>query len=353
MQSFAPEICVDTLDSVCAAYDAACFAENNVTHLRLELCSALHQGGLTPSIGFVRSVCEFLLASRSEDNDCGGRERSGPSVELFLMIRCRAGLDFVYSAAEMRTMLSDVAAFAEMAASHPAGKAFLRGVVFGALIRENRKFPSAKSAAPVIARAIGIDVDKVSAVAQLAAKIGNLSLTFHRAIDYCGADAKPLSLCETETQEMEDDGKESSALIFFAKALHQIRAAGAQFLLTSGGISHSAADAGALAFIEAVLKMNGAAAVESAPPLKIIIGGGVNANVIGKVQAMQPLQQQQLHQPQSPLAIISGVHFSAKRVIKGEPESESYWQLDKDLAQQMLSTCAAVTGETGICKSNL
>ena len=43
------EVCVDNLQSVFNAVEGGA--------KRLELCSALSEGGLTPTIGFVKQVC--------------------------------------------------------------------------------------------------------------------------------------------------------------------------------------------------------------------------------------------------------------------------------------------------------
>ena len=46
------EVCVDNLQSVSNALAGGA--------KRLELCSALSEGGLTPTIGFVKQVCVFF-----------------------------------------------------------------------------------------------------------------------------------------------------------------------------------------------------------------------------------------------------------------------------------------------------
>ena len=88
------EVCVDT-----AAGIAAC-----QTHAdRIELCSALDLGGLTPSAGLIEIARES-------------------AVPVHVMIRPRTG-DFCYDAHDLSTRLHDIAA---------ARRAGLTGVVLGA-----------------------------------------------------------------------------------------------------------------------------------------------------------------------------------------------------------------------------
>lgn len=91
------EVCVDCLDSVEACAKAAVD--------RIELCSSLSEGGLTPSIG-------FLIAARKMFHG-----------EIMMMIRPRAG-DFLYSNQEIKSMLCDI----EHGKQHGAD-----GFVFGCL----------------------------------------------------------------------------------------------------------------------------------------------------------------------------------------------------------------------------
>ena len=120
------EVCIDDVSGL-----AAC-AEGGAD--RVELCSALDLGGLTPSPGLMSA------ASKSP-------------VPVRAMIRPRAG-DFLYTAAEMDVMLADIAAV------RAAG---LAGVVLGATTAENQ-----------------LDI---AALARLVEAAGHLGKTLHRAVD--------------------------------------------------------------------------------------------------------------------------------------------------------------------------
>jgi copper homeostasis protein len=95
------EVCVDTSAGLAAAVEGGAD--------RIELCSALALGGLTPSAGFM-----------AEASACG--------VPVMAMIRPRAG-DFVWSEAELGIMEADIAA---------ARGAGLGGVVLGASRADGR-----------------------------------------------------------------------------------------------------------------------------------------------------------------------------------------------------------------------
>lgn len=106
---------------------------------RIELCSALSEGGLTPSKGLIDFAC---------------RQRQIP---VNILIRPRGG-DFVYTDSETEIMLDDIRYAAQAGAS---------GVVIGALLPDGT-----------------IDFDRCRQMSDAAREAG-LSITFHRAFDLC------------------------------------------------------------------------------------------------------------------------------------------------------------------------
>ena len=128
---------MDKLLEICAGDIASVVAAAQGGAARVELCSALAVGGLTPSEGFIRSAVAV------------------PGVRKHVLIRPREG-DFVYTPDEVEIMLADV----EMAARCGAD-----GVVVGALLPDGT-----------------IDTSTCMRLANAARNHG-LSLTFHRAFD--------------------------------------------------------------------------------------------------------------------------------------------------------------------------
>jgi len=123
------EVCIDNIESLSSAISGGAN--------RIELCSSLALGGLTPSAGFIKQAI------------------SASSVPVYIMIRPRQG-DFLYSSDEVECMLEDI---------HVAKKAGAQGIVFGVLKANGE-----------------IDQDSSQAIMTAAKGMGT---TFHRAIDMC------------------------------------------------------------------------------------------------------------------------------------------------------------------------
>lgn len=123
------EVCAGSPQSVNAAYEGG--AE------RIELCSALGEGGVTPSAGVVSYAKKF------------------EGLKVHCLIRPRGG-DFLYTAADAAVMIEDVRLMRSLGAD---------GVVIGALLPDGR-----------------IDADLCR---RLVAEAGEMNVTFHRAFDMC------------------------------------------------------------------------------------------------------------------------------------------------------------------------
>lgn len=95
------EVCVDSLESALIAYHGGAD--------RIELCSSLNEGGLTPTLGLFRSIKKYIPC---ESN-----------FRIFVMIRPRVG-DFLYNQNEIETMKEDIKIFVENGVD---------GLVFGCL----------------------------------------------------------------------------------------------------------------------------------------------------------------------------------------------------------------------------
>ena len=121
------ELCAETIEACLAARDGGAH--------RIELCSGLSEGGITPSHGLIADAVE----------------RSGLPVHV--LVRPRGG-SFVYSTYEIDVMRGDILHAKELGAA---------GVVLGVLQADGR-----------------VDVSTTAALVQLARP---LEVTFHRAFD--------------------------------------------------------------------------------------------------------------------------------------------------------------------------
>lgn len=131
---------------------------------RIELCAAPQEGGLTPSLGVLKSVREAV------------------TIPVHPIIRPRGG-DFCYTTGEFAAMLDDVAAAKDLG---------FPGLVIGILDADGR-----------VDRA---RMKKIMAVA------GTLAVTFHRAFDMCANPRQAsVELAELGVQRILTSGQQASA----------------------------------------------------------------------------------------------------------------------------------------------
>lgn len=132
---------------------------------RLELCSGLELGGITPSTGLMQQV------------------RNAVSIPIFALIRPRSG-DFLYSQAEFETIIVDVL---------EAKRQNINGVVIGFLTENG-----------------AIDIEKTKSICKLAYP---MEVTFHRAFDLCKDPMAALEqIFEAGCNRLLTSGQASSAL---------------------------------------------------------------------------------------------------------------------------------------------
>ena len=152
------EVCANSLESALVAERAGAD--------RIELCSELAAGGLTPSYGLLKAVKEQV------------------SIPVHVLIRPRSG-DFTYSDAEFDIMLTDIALCKELG---------FEGVVSGVL---NKSFT--------------LDVERTR---KLKSSAGDLTFTFHRAFDWVKDPFRTLKqLDDLQISYILSSGHQKSALL--------------------------------------------------------------------------------------------------------------------------------------------
>ncbi|MGL6315815.1 copper homeostasis protein CutC [Vibrio sp. WXL103] len=153
------EVCIDHIESLRYAILGGAS--------RIELCSSLALGGLTPSFGLMRQAVRLS------------------NVPIYVMIRPRQG-DFLYTEEDIALMMMDIEA---------AASAGARGIVTGVLFADG-----------------SINLPAMKALVSKAHHLG-LKVTFHRAIDQC-RDAKLAleQLVELGCERVLTSGQASNAL---------------------------------------------------------------------------------------------------------------------------------------------
>jgi copper homeostasis protein len=174
------EVCVDGADGVLAAQAAGAD--------RVELCSALSEGGLTPSAGTIATALEVA------------------TVDVNVLIRPRGG-DFVYDRHEIRAMRRDIEAVAAAGA---------HGVVIGALTEDG-------------------DVD-AAVCGQLMSGAAGLPVTFHRAFDMARRPREALAaVIDLGVDRLLTSGQEATAPDGAPLIAELVSAAGDRLVVMPGG----------------------------------------------------------------------------------------------------------------------
>lgn len=179
------EICASTIQSAVNAQTAGAH--------RIELCSELAVGGITPSYGMVQEVLSRL------------------SLPVFVLIRPRSG-HFVYTESEFEIMKADILQYKKMGCA---------GIVSGVLNADGT-----------------IDVDRTQVLVELSKP---LPFTFHRAFDVTPNPSQALeTLIEKGVSRVLTSGQAMSAMEGF-ELLKQLQkqASGRIQLLPGGGINQN------------------------------------------------------------------------------------------------------------------
>ena len=174
------EICADSVESAIAA-------EHGGAN-RIELCSNLLEGGVSPSAGLISTV------------------RSRLAIDVYIMIRPRGG-DFCYSTAEYAAMQQDVLTAKQLGAN---------GIVLGILNEDG-----------------DVDVARTCRLIEIARP---LKTTFHRAFDMSREMGKSLEdVIQTGADRVLTSGGEQNVEDGLPAVANLVRAAGSRIAIMAGG----------------------------------------------------------------------------------------------------------------------
>ena len=151
---------------ICANSAQSCVEAEAGGAARVELCAGIPEGGTTPSYGEIKTAQDLTSA-----------------IDINVIIRPRGG-DFLYTEAEVRSMLYDIEMCRQLG---------VYGVVFGCLTAEG-------------------DID-VPLMRRLMEAAGPLSVTCHRAFDVCRDPFRALEeLVELGCDRILTSGQQSDAV---------------------------------------------------------------------------------------------------------------------------------------------
>ncbi|ATF49932.1 MAG: copper homeostasis protein CutC [Citrobacter sp.] len=176
------------LEICCYSMECALTAQKNGAD-RIELCSAPKEGGLTPSLGVLRTVRQQI------------------DIPVNPIIRPRGG-DFCYTDGEFAAMLDDIAMVRDLGFS---------GLVTGLLDVDGN-----------------VDMSRMEKIVRAA---GTLNVTFHRAFDMC---ANPLNalknLSDLGVARVLTSGQKSDAAQGLTKIMELIAQPGAPIIMAGAGV---------------------------------------------------------------------------------------------------------------------